>query len=129
LQEHASLFPCGLARSFAPSLDRALISRPRPFSTASSSSCAGCPRRIARRALKEHNSENIEFHLGLINKAAVQVCIERLHACFVHSILRTLSLLPEDISACQLGIIDSVLLGQQACTRACMCASMPLIII
>ena len=32
----------------------------------------GCPRRVARRALKEHNSENIEFHLGLINRAAVQ---------------------------------------------------------
>ena len=36
----------------------------------------GCPRRVARRALKEHNSENIEFHLGLMNRAAVQVrCI------------------------------------------------------
>jgi hypothetical protein len=83
--EHASPFPCGLARSFAPSLDRVLFSSnftARPFSSASSSSCTGCPRRIARRALKEHNSENIEFHLGLINKAAVQVCIERLHACF-----------------------------------------------
>ena len=32
----------------------------------------GCPRRVARRALKEHNTENVEFHLGLINRAAVQ---------------------------------------------------------
>jgi hypothetical protein len=32
----------------------------------------GCPRRVARRALKEHNTENIEFHLNLINKSAVQ---------------------------------------------------------
>ena len=31
-----------------------------------------CPRRVARRALKEHNSENIEFHLGLMNRAAVE---------------------------------------------------------
>ena len=55
-------------------LSRLLIwSLPSWPSFASYSSCTGCPRRVARRALKEHNSENIEFHLGLINKAAVQV--------------------------------------------------------
>eukprot|EP00961_Rhodomonas_salina_P248829 3363168-Rhodomonas_salina.2 len=33
---------------------------------------SGCPRRIARRAKKEHNTENIEYHLGLINKTSTE---------------------------------------------------------
>ena len=85
------------------------------------SSCTGCPRRVARRALKEHNSENIEFHLGLINKAAVQVChahdvcsMPRLTSCALSALLRVKT-------DSWPGVKCRVHLGKHACACACAC--------
>lgn len=33
---------------------------------------SGCPRRIPRRARKEHNQEALEYHVGLMNKSSVE---------------------------------------------------------